>query len=58
MRTVGLPYGSPGVTLTPTERFLWESSGFLVIENALSQAEVDGCLLASEQAHGAGSPEW
>ena len=50
MRPAGLPYGSCG-ELTPTERFLWESSGFLVIEDALSPEEVHDCLAACERAH-------
>jgi ectoine hydroxylase len=44
------PLAQPGV-LTDRERFIFESTGYLVIPNALSPQEVDDCLAASRRAH-------
>jgi hypothetical protein len=52
------PIGRPG-PLTERERFMFETSGYLVIPNALSQDEVDACLDASRRAHEPlGSGQW
>jgi ectoine hydroxylase len=52
------PIGRPG-PLTERERFMFETCGYLVIPNALSQDEVDACLDASRRAHEPlGSGQW
>ncbi|MBC8164107.1 MAG: phytanoyl-CoA dioxygenase family protein [Roseiflexaceae bacterium] len=44
------PLAEPG-TLTERERFLFATTGYLVIPNALSPDEVAACLDASQRAH-------
>lgn len=44
------PIGQPG-KLTDRERFMFESTGYLVIPGALSAEEVEACLAASHRAH-------
>ena len=44
------PIASPG-PLTDVERFMFESSGYLIIPDALSPQEVADCLAASRRAH-------
>lgn len=45
-----LPYGLPG-PMTDTERYLFETTGLLIVPNALSDAEVTACQEASERLH-------
>jgi len=52
------PIGKPG-PLTDRERFMFETTGYLVIPNALSTEEVQACLEASRRAHEPlGSGKW
>ncbi len=52
------PIGKPG-PLTERERFMFESSGYLLIPGALSPAEVQACLEAAHRAHEPlGTKEW
>ena len=44
------PIGKPG-QLTDEERFMFETTGYLVIPDALSPQEVDDCLSAAKRAH-------
>ena len=44
------PIGKPG-PLTERERFMFESSGYLIIPGALSPREVQACLDAAHRAH-------
>ncbi len=46
------PIGQPGA-LTEIERFLFDTTGYLVIPGALSPAETEACLAAAHRAHGA-----
>src|SRR3954451_494879 len=46
------PIGQTGA-LTDTERFMFETTGYLVIPDALTPAETDACLEAAHRAHGA-----
>ncbi|HEV2472235.1 MAG TPA: phytanoyl-CoA dioxygenase family protein [Chthonomonadales bacterium] len=45
-----LSLGAPG-ELTETERFLFDVTGYLVIPNALSTAQVEDCLAAARRLH-------
>jgi ectoine hydroxylase len=52
------PIVPPG-PLTDRERFMFEATGYLVIPDALSPAEVEACLVASRRAHEPlGSGKW
>ncbi len=52
------PYAKPG-PLTDRERFVFESTGYLVIPGALSPQEVQACLDASHRAHDPlGTGQW
>lgn len=46
-----LPLASAHTPLTPAELFMFESTGFLVVEDALSPEETAACLAASERVH-------
>lgn len=46
-----LPLARPG-PLTAAERFCWDCAGFLVVEDALTEQEVESCLAASKRIHG------
>lgn len=53
-----LPLADPG-PLTEKERFLFDVTGYLVIPNALTPAEVEACLAAAQRAHAPHPPhEW
>jgi hypothetical protein len=53
-----IPFGTPG-PMTELERFMFEVSGFLVIPEALTAAEVDACLEAAQRVHAPYPPgEW
>lgn len=53
-----VPIAQPG-PLTDRERFMFESTGYLVIPGALSPEEVEACLAASHRAHDPlGTGEW
>jgi len=53
-----LPLAAPG-PLTERERFLFETAGYLIVPDALSAAEVEGCLAAARRAHAPFPPdEW
>jgi ectoine hydroxylase len=45
-----LPIARPG-PLTEQERFLFDVTGYLVIPDALTPAEVEACLEAARRAH-------
>jgi hypothetical protein len=45
------PIAQPGA-MTDAERFMFESTGYLVIPGALSEAETAACLEAGRRAHG------
>jgi hypothetical protein len=47
---MGTPIGSPG-PMTEKERFLFETSGYLVIPGALTPGETADCLDAAKRAH-------
>ncbi len=51
-----LPIAQPG-PLTELERYLFDVSGFLIIPDALSAAEVEGCLAAARRIHAPHPPE-
>src|SRR6266542_1026928 len=44
------PIGKPG-PMSDEERFIFETTGYLVIPDALSPQEVEACLEASKRAH-------
>jgi len=54
-----IPLAKPG-PLTDEERFLFDVTGYLVIPDALSPAEVEECLTAARRAHAAhgGTDQW
>ncbi len=52
-----LPLANPG-PLTADERFAFECFGYLIIEDALSPAEIDAALAASKRLHAATSDAW
>ncbi len=45
-----LPLGKPGV-FSEKERFLFDTTGFLVIPNALSPEETEGCMESAKRVH-------
>lgn len=45
-----LPYGKPG-PMTDTERYLFETTGLLIVPDALSPEETAACQAASERLH-------
>ena len=45
-----LPYGKPG-EMTETERYLFETTGLLIIPDALSPEETEACVAASDRIH-------
>ena len=45
-----LPFGKPG-KLTEKEQFLFDTTGFLVIPNALNPEETEACIKAAERVH-------
>src|SRR5689334_13971740 len=45
-----VPYAQPG-PLTDLERFLFDTAGYLVIPDALTQEEVEACLEAAKRLH-------
>ena len=45
-----MPLGRPG-PLTEAERFMWDSAGFLIVEDALSEEETAQCLAAAQRVH-------
>ena len=45
-----LPYGKPG-PMTEAERYLFETTGLLIIPGALSAEETLACQAASERLH-------
>ncbi|HEX3813536.1 MAG TPA: phytanoyl-CoA dioxygenase family protein [Mycobacteriales bacterium] len=49
------PVVQPG-ELTDLDRFIFESWGYLIIENVLSPAEVEECLAASQRLHASADP--
>jgi Phytanoyl-CoA dioxygenase (PhyH) len=53
-----IPIAQPG-SLTERERFMFETTGYLVIPNALSKEESAACLTASRRAHEPlGTDQW
>ena len=45
-----LPYGKPG-PMTDAERYLFETTGLLIVPDALSPEETAACQAASERLH-------
>src|SRR5947199_143551 len=51
-----IPIGKPG-PLTETERFMFDTAGYLVVPNALTAEETAACLEAARRAHAPYPPE-
>lgn len=52
-----LPIAEPG-PMTEDERFMFESFGYIIIEDVLSPAEVEDTLAASQRLHASTQDEW